>query len=97
MRHEHGHLPLVLDERLRDLLRGEDETARRVQDEVEGLLGLGQADRAENRLRVIDRDRLADRHAEEALRVLPMDHRDDPGFPFLLEPLDHSGPCRIGA
>src|SRR2546430_13211667 len=37
------------------------------------------------------------RSAEEALRVLPMDHRDDPGFPFLLEPLDHSGPCRIGA
>src|SRR5207244_10240269 len=41
--------------------------------------------------------RLAHRHAEDALGVLPMDHRDDPGFPLLLEPLDHSGPCRVGA
>ncbi len=85
MRHEHGHLALALDQRLRDLFRGEHQAAGRVQDDVDRLLRGGEADGAQHGLGIVDADAVRDRNAEEARAFLAVDHCDHPGIALPLE------------
>ncbi len=85
VRHEHRHLPLSLDQRLGDLLRGEHQPARRVQDDVDRLLRGRQADGTQHGLGIVDADASRHRDAEQASAFLAVDHRDHPGIALALE------------
>ena len=64
VRHHGGHLPVVVGERARDLLRGQHEPARRVQDDLDVPARRRVADRPENALRVVDVDVADERESE---------------------------------
>ena len=85
MRHEHGHLPLSLDQGLGDLLGGEHQSARRVQDDVDRLLRRRQADGTQHGLGIVDADAARHGDAQQARAFLAVDHRDHPGAALALE------------
>jgi hypothetical protein len=74
---EHRHLPRVGADRVRDLLRGEDQAAGRVQQQVDGGVGRHLPDRPQDCLRVVDVDEAVEGDAEYPDGLLAMDHRDD--------------------
>src|SRR5207249_11626606 len=85
---EDGDPPAVPLERERDLLGGEHATARSVEHDVDGHGRLGEVDRAQHLLGVLDVDVSSDRYAEEAHRLLAMDQRDHTGAAGPLERTD---------
>jgi flagellar biosynthesis chaperone FliJ len=61
---------------VRDLLRRQRETARRVEDDVDRHVVCGEPQRAQELLAVLDVDVAQQRKAEDAHRLLPVDERD---------------------
>ena len=97
VRHEHGHFSLSLDQRLRDLLSGENQPARRVQDDVDRLLRGRVADGAQHGLGIVDADAVRDGDAEQARAFLAVDHRDHPGIALPLELAERSRALPVDA
>jgi hypothetical protein len=64
-----------------------------VQDEVDRCLVRGQADRPQDRLGIVDVDEAEERHAEDADRLLAVDHRDHPRAPRPLQRGDGPRPA----
>src|SRR5690606_29593761 len=60
----------------------------RVQDQVDGDVRRRQADGPQHRLGVLDGDEAAGEHPQQAVRLLPVDHGDDPAMPLLLHPVE---------
>ncbi|MCX7623114.1 MAG: hypothetical protein N2Z82_05100 [Thermomicrobium sp.] len=56
VRNEDRHLPAMAHQRRCDLLRGQDETTRRVDDEIDGHVVRGQPNGPQHGLRVVDVD-----------------------------------------
>src|SRR5882757_7751583 len=83
--HKDRDLALVLTDSLRDLQRGQDETARRVENEVEWHIGIRHLDRTQNVFGIIDVDVAGNRKTEKPHGLLPMHQQDYPRFPFALE------------
>src|SRR5206468_1537035 len=82
---ESGHLSLMALQRERDLLRSEDESSGRVNDQVDRHVRRGEPYRAEHLLGILDVDVARDREPQKAHRLLAMDHRDESRPPALLE------------
>ena len=84
VRHKDSHLALMAGERIGNLLGGQNKTARRVQDEVNRQIWVGQFDGAQNLLGVLDVDVSRHGESEEGHAFLAMDQRNDsrgtPGF-----------------
>jgi hypothetical protein len=95
VRDEDGDLAAVALERVRDLSGRQHEPARRVDDQVDRVVGVGQLDGAEDLLRVVDVDVAHERKAEEAHGLLAMHERDDARAARLLEPLQDAQPLRL--
>src|SRR5579875_3292975 len=68
-----------------DLLGGQDQTAGRMQDEVDRHRWIGQLDRPQDLLRVVNIDVAGDREAKQAHGLLAVDQADDPALPPGLE------------
>ena len=90
---EDGDLALMTLERERDLLRGEDEAARGVHQEIDRHLRRGEPNGAQDLLGIFYVDVASDRKAEEAHRLLAMDHRDEAGLTPLLEAMERPVPA----
>src|SRR5512142_345104 len=85
---EDGYGCLMADQRVRNLLGGEDEPARRVQDDIDRGIGRGQADGPEDLLRVFDIDIAGKRESKERERFLPVDEGDEARATFLFKRSD---------
>jgi hypothetical protein len=67
---------VVVGERGRDLTRGDDEPAGRVEDDLDRLALRSRPDRPQRALRVVDVDVAHERKAQERHRLLAVDERD---------------------
>jgi hypothetical protein len=76
--HVHRHLALAGADRVRDLLGGECEAARRVQHDVDRDVLGREPERAQHLLAVLDVDVAHEREADEAERLLAVDEGDQP-------------------
>ena len=82
---EDRHLSLAPFERVRDLLRRKNEPTRRVQQEIDRHIGRRESDRAQHVLGVLDVDVPRHGEAEDAHRLLAVDHRDQARVARLLD------------
>jgi hypothetical protein len=85
VRHEHRHLGAVTLQGMGDLVRGQDQPTRRVEDQVDGDGRIGELDRTQQPLRILDVDVAGDREAEEAHRLLAVDQPDGAALALFLE------------
>jgi len=72
-------------ERKGDLLGGQHQPARRVQDQIDRHICRREFDRSQDLLRVLDVDVASDRQPQEAKDLLPVDQSDHAGA---AQPLD---------
>jgi len=92
---EDGHLPGMGADGIGDLLGSEHEPARGVQEQVDRALVGGLADRTQDRLGVVDVDEAVEGNAEDAHRLLPVDHGDDARTARPLEGAKGAPPARL--
>jgi len=81
VRNHSGDLAGVVGECARDLGRGEDQAAGRVEHHLDGAVVRRLADRAQDALGVVDVDIARDREPEQRHCLLPVDERDDGRLP----------------
>jgi hypothetical protein len=89
---EHRHLPRVGADRVRDLLRGEDQAAGCVQEQVDGGVGRHLPDHAQDSFRVVDVDEAVEGDAQNPHGLLAMDHCDDACTAGLLQGGERASP-----
>ena len=77
-------------ERVGDLPGGQDQAARRVDDQVDGAVGVGQLDGPQHLFRVVHVDVAHEWKAEEAHRLLAVHQRDHPAPSRALEPVQQA-------
>jgi len=85
VRDHRGHAPDPVAQRLRDLIRREDEPARRMENHVDGHVWGRQPNGSQHLLGVLNVDVAQDGKAEETHGLLPMDHRDHPRAALALD------------
>ncbi len=75
---KHRDLPPVVANRPGNLQRREHQAAGRLEDQVEGHLGIGHVNRADHVFRILDVDIADDRETQQAHRLLAMHQEDHP-------------------
>lgn len=85
VRHEDRHLPLPMADGMGDLERGQDQSARGMQYDVDRHLRIGQLAGAQDILGIVNVDIPHDRKAEHVHRLLPVDQEDNARAALMLD------------
>ena len=85
MGHKHGDFAFAFENRARDLGRGQNQTARCVQHQIQRNFRIGQMNCAEYFFTIVNVDVAEHWKPEQAHRLLPMHEQNDARFPFALD------------
>ena len=85
MRHKDSDFAFVLENSARDLCRGQDKPARRVQDQIERYFRISQMNGAQNFLAIVDVDVTEDRETQKTHGFLSVHEKDDTRLAFSLD------------
>src|SRR5436190_665909 len=90
MRDKHCDVAFACENRARNLRCRQNQTARRVQHQIYGNLGIGQVNGSKYLFAIVDVNVTEYRKAEQAHRLLPVHEKNEARFSFALDQSDHA-------